>query len=153
MAFPNDLLEQAHRLANQLLPSPTSHNPGYGHGNLRSRRRRARIAGLVSSRMGKAILVALICAAGLLADGPPPERYHSVKVTKIDAHPAVPIYNYTLASNYIATSSEPVDVKEGSEIKYAIEGNVMYIIDDAGKTHQCRWLEFQPPPAPPPKKN
>lgn len=96
--------------------------------------------------MVRAKLILLICAASLLGQGPPLEKYHSVKVTKIDSHPTVPLYSYTLSSNYIASSSEPIDVKKGSEIKYAIEGNVMYILDGAGKIHQCRGLEFQPPP-------
>jgi len=96
--------------------------------------------------------MALICAGGLLAQGPPTEKYHSVKVTRIVSYPTVPIYHYTLSANYVASSATPIDVTEGSEVKFAIEGAFLYIIDHDGGTHQCKWIEgVPPPPIPPPK--
>lgn len=93
----------------------------------------------------RAILFALISAASLLAQGPPPEKYQSIKVTKILNEPTVPEYHYRLGSWWVASCSMPINVEEGSEVKYAIEGRVLYIIDGDGKNHECRWIEFNPP--------
>jgi hypothetical protein len=105
--------------------------------------------------VARASLAALICAARLLAQGPAPAKYYPVKVTKIVGYPTVPLYSYTLSSGYVASSSTLINLKAGSGIKYAIEGNFLYIIDGDGKIHQCHWIAVLPEPPipslPPPK--
>jgi hypothetical protein len=92
----------------------------------------------------RAILFALICAASLLAQGPPAEKYKSIKVTKIVNEPTITEYHYRLGFEWVATCSTPINVEEGSEVKYAIEGRSLYIVDGDGKTHECQWMEFAP---------
>jgi hypothetical protein len=98
----------------------------------------------VACKFMRAILFELICAASLLAQGPPAEKYQSIKVTKIVIEPTVPEYHYRLGSWWVASCSMPINANEGSEVKYAIEGKVLYIIDGEGKNHECRWIEFSP---------
>lgn len=106
----------------------------------------------MNHRCVRAALFALISVASTLAQGPRPEKYHSVKVIKIVSYPTVPIFNYTLSADYGASCPTPINVKEGDEVKFAIEGAVLYIIDHEGQTHQCKWTEAIPPPPIPPKK-
>jgi hypothetical protein len=103
--------------------------------------------------MGRIVILALICGASLQAEVPPPEKFHSVRVIKIFSDPTGTSYSYTLSGNYVATSPTPINAKEGSEVKYAIDGAALYLIDGDGKTHQCQWGVFDSPyPIPPPKK-
>ena len=93
-------------------------------------------------------LLALVGTAILLAEPPPSEKYCSVKVVKIASDPDVPFYSYTLSANYVAGCSTPIDAKEGSEVKFAIQKARLYILDRDGKVHECNWIEFIPPKAP-----
>ena len=81
----------------------------------------------------------MICVTSLRAEVPPPKTFHSVKVIKIFSDPTGNSYSYLLSGNYVATSPTPINVKEGSKVKYAIDGAVLYLIDGDGKTHQCQW--------------
>jgi hypothetical protein len=100
--------------------------------------------------VARGVLLVLVCAASLWAQGPSPDKYYPVKLTRIVIDQNVPLYNYTLSSGYLASSSTLINVKERDVVKYAIEGSFLYIVDGDGRTYQCRWTAFIGPPIPPP---
>ena len=95
-----------------------------------------------------------MCAASLFAQGPATERYHPVKLEKIDSHPQVPIYHYRLSGGQTCTMDAQLRANEGSEIKTAFDGHDWYIMDNDGKTYKCKFVIFVdgPPPIPKPTK-
>ena len=97
--------------------------------------------------MIKASVLALVSAVSILAQGTPPERHDSVKVTKIETS-----YFYTLSSGETAISDNAIDVKEGSEVTVLREGDSTYIVDSDGKKYKCRIFIADPAPLNPPSK-
>ena len=83
--------------------------------------------------MIRATIFALLGATSLFSQTTSPEKYDSVKVTKVEVF-------YTLSSGEIAALSSAIDVKEGSEVKIVREGNSYSIIDSQGNAHKCQIL-------------
>ena len=86
--------------------------------------------------MIRAGVFALICGVSLLGEGPPPEKYHLVKVDKIYADPPR-LYVYVLSGGKQCTLDTRLYIKEGSEIKTALEGDDVYLMDIDGLVYKC----------------
>jgi hypothetical protein len=100
-----------------------------------------------------AVLVLVI--SSLLAQGPPPEKFHEGQLIKITADSESHDYSYTIMAGcgYVGRSSTVLKLHANSNVKFAIERESLYIIDEDGKVQQTRYvLQFLPPPPPPPRK-
>jgi hypothetical protein len=66
-------------------------------------------------------------------------------------------YEYRILAGddrYVARSGTELRVKPGKQVKFAVSGRNIYVIDEDGTTRQLRFLRvgLMPPPPPPPKK-
>jgi hypothetical protein len=80
---------------------------------------------------------ALACAASLLAQRPAPEKYHTVKVEKVDNYPQVPVHVYLLSNGKQCVLKTRLYAKEGSDVRTASEGDDVHIMDIDGLTYRC----------------
>jgi hypothetical protein len=98
--------------------------------------------------MAKAILLACLCLA-VYAQGPAPEKYHTGKLLKISNSGSTYSYKIGILENgFTGTSPNAIRVTQGSEVRFALQGNSMYIIDNDGKPQETTLLEPPSPPAP-----
>ena len=81
---------------------------------------------------------ASLCAATyLLAQGPAPEKYHTVRVEKVDHYPQVPIHVYLLPGGKQCALKTRLNVQAASEVKTASEGDDTYLMDNDGLVYKC----------------
>jgi hypothetical protein len=100
----------------------------------------------------KASVLALVCVARLLAQGPARESYRPIKLEKITTYPEVPVYVYQLSGGLFCTMNTRLDAKEKSEIKIASDSHDWYVMDIDGQTYKCKYVVFGDGPAPAPQR-
>ena len=90
----------------------------------------------------------LFLPLGLLAQTaptPPPETYHAGELIQIVSHPDVPSYEYTIFNgvndSYTGMSKKPLKLHENANVKFAIKGRTIYIIDEDGKVQETLYIQ------------
>lgn len=99
-------------------------------------------------------LLGLICAIALQADAPADLSYHRGTLWKVTYETQSRQYQYHIVDDqfrYFGASSKELRVTERSYVMFAIEGESLYLIDEAGERKTIIFLrkERLPPPPPP----
>jgi len=106
-------------------------------------------------RLKQISVILWLSLGSLLAQAPPPEKFQKGQLIKIDADSEAHSYRYTIMAGcgYVGRSSTALKLHENSEVKFAIERESLYVIDEDGNLQRTLYvLQFLPPPPPPPKK-
>jgi len=80
----------------------------------------------------------------LFAQAPPPEGFYVGELTKVLSRPDVPSYEYTIFNGaddaFTGATTVAIRVRLGTQVKYTIRNESIYIIDDDGKIQQTRYI-------------
>jgi hypothetical protein len=102
--------------------------------------------------------IALLVAATIVNAAAPVRKWHAAKVVSVKSRSIFRVYEIidsydprcTLESREFRNPFKPLDVSDGARVQIA-EGNgpVMYLIDNAGRTHKATLILQSLMPAPP----